>query len=79
MTAIRDEVAQAAASDLDGEEFDLAEILNGINFTIDTVKDSQRQMADACADGMHSWVGLTGKLPANTPCDHCGELYGDPE
>jgi len=34
--------------------------------------------AGGCADGMHSWVDQVGKLPADTKCDHCGELYGDP-
>lgn len=35
----------------------------------------QRQ---ACLSGMHSWVKETGKLPADTVCDHCPETYGDP-
>lgn len=32
-----------------------------------------------CAQGIHSWVDATVKLPPYTECTHCGELYGDPE
>lgn len=32
----------------------------------------------SCLTGVHSWAGAIGKLPANHPCAHCGELYGDP-
>lgn len=31
-----------------------------------------------CEIGVHSWSFETGKLPADTACTHCGELYGDP-
>jgi ribosomal protein L37E len=31
-----------------------------------------------CAAGIHSWIGEKGKLPPDTPCTRCGELYGDP-
>jgi hypothetical protein len=31
-----------------------------------------------CAIGLHSWVNEVGKLPADTPCDRCGETYGEP-
>lgn len=34
---------------------------------------------DDCAAGLHSWIGEIGKLPADTPCAHCGELYGNPD
>lgn len=32
-----------------------------------------------CEAGVHSWVNETGKLPPDTACTECGELYGDPE
>lgn len=31
-----------------------------------------------CASGIHSWSDAVGKLPPDTPCEHCGELYGNP-
>lgn len=34
---------------------------------------------DDCINGMHSWIDEVGKLPADTPCKHCGELYGNPD
>lgn len=40
--------------------------------------DDDDHSAD-CADGIHSWVNETGKLPADTPCKYCGELYGHPD
>jgi hypothetical protein len=40
----------------------------------------QRELhARQCANGFHSWVTETARLPARTPCDWCGELYGDPD
>lgn len=35
--------------------------------------------ADECDDGLHSWIEEVGKLPADTACTRCGELYGDPD
>lgn len=35
--------------------------------------------SEACVAGIHSWVDKVGKLPADTPCTRCGELYGDPD
>lgn len=32
-----------------------------------------------CADGIHSWTGETGRLPADAECTRCGEPYGDPD
>ncbi|MFZ3482186.1 hypothetical protein [Sphingomonas sp. 3-13AW] len=31
-----------------------------------------------CSVGLHSWVNEVGRLPADTSCTRCGELYGDP-
>lgn len=30
-----------------------------------------------CEAGFHSWVYTNGKLPPDTKCTTCGELYGD--
>lgn len=32
-----------------------------------------------CESGLHSWIYETGKLPANTRCNRCGALYGNPD
>lgn len=34
---------------------------------------------DECAQGIHSWIDAVGKLPADTKCTRCGELYGNPD
>jgi hypothetical protein len=39
--------------------------------------DSLAELPD-CAGGVHSWSDADGKLPPDTPCEHCGELYGNP-
>lgn len=36
-------------------------------------------IADDCAAGLHSWIELVGVLSSDTVCEHCGELYGDPD
>lgn len=40
--------------------------------------EKSEQNALDCAAGIHSWSGELGKLPPDTKCSHCGELYGDP-
>lgn len=51
---------------------------------LETVADTARQAlkeieeADPCKMGIHSWADEVGKLPADTRCTRCGELYGDP-
>lgn len=32
-----------------------------------------------CADGMHSWVGVVGKLDPDHLCTYCGKPYGYPD
>lgn len=41
--------------------------------------DDCQDSANDCADGMHSWVNETGKLPPDTRCTRCGALYGNPD
>lgn len=31
-----------------------------------------------CEMGIHSWANEVGQLPPDKPCEHCGELYGQP-
>lgn len=38
-----------------------------------------QEIADNCANGIHSWYGWEGTFPTDTKCTHCGELYGTPE
>lgn len=42
---------------------------------------SEQAAADQrlCEMGIHSWTGEEGRRAADTPCAHCGELYGTPE
>jgi len=42
-------------------------------------KPAELEGAAQCAEGMHSWINATGKLPANTQCTRCREFYGDPK
>lgn len=34
---------------------------------------------ELCSQGLHSWVDKSGRLPSDTTCTRCGELYGDPD
>lgn len=40
--------------------------------------DRLNEIAPDCAAGLHSWIDEVGKLPADTACTRCGELYGEP-
>lgn len=49
---------------------------------LDRMEDDLEETADGladCADGMHSWTGEIGKLPPDTACTRCGDLYGVPD
>lgn len=51
----------------------LAELADEEKYQIDPDAD------DDCANGLHSWIGETGKLPPDTRCTRCGEPYGNPD
>lgn len=60
--------------------------VDGTLYSLDTPFDSPDEaVADVqrvwgeCDDGSHSWIDEVGKLPADTPCNYCGELYGHPD
>lgn len=40
--------------------------------------DHIREHAAMCAVGVHSWTSMQGKIAADTKCDYCDELYGEP-
>lgn len=44
----------------------------------ETTANEDKAHAD-CALGIHSWSDAIGKLPPDTKCTHCGELYGNPD
>jgi hypothetical protein len=59
---------------------------NGTGFVIERDTNVLQIAADLlskedpdCAEGMHSWVNETGKLPPDTACTRCGALYGHPD
>jgi hypothetical protein len=37
-----------------------------------------REAEAMCKVGVHSWCSEQGKLPADTKCDFCDEVYGEP-
>lgn len=43
-------------------------------------KDADNEnISEDCENGMHSWTDKVGRMPANTKCNHCDELYGNPD
>jgi hypothetical protein len=40
--------------------------------------DVIREAEAMCRVGVHSWCSEQGKLPADTKCDFCDEVYGEP-
>ena len=55
---------------------------DGALFCADTNKRIESAYAELdadCAKGIHSWSDAIGRLPPDTPCARCGELYGNPE
>jgi hypothetical protein len=57
---------------------DLCDVESEIEALQQDLDDIERDRK-ACESGMHSWVGEIGKLPGDTPCSHCGTLYGNPD
>ncbi len=51
-----------------------ARIVNVSNVQVEAIKPDPD-----CEAGLHSWINKTGKLPPDTACTRCGELYGDPD
>lgn len=41
--------------------------------------DAIREAEAMCRVGVHSWCDERGMLPADTKCDYCDELYGEPK
>jgi hypothetical protein len=54
-------------------------VLLGVGDRIDLRAYHQPDEDDDCAHGIHSWIDAVGKLPPDTKCTRCGELYGNPD
>lgn len=51
----------------------------GGDYAYETLVSEFPKEDEDCAQGLHSWIDETGKLPADTRCTRCGALYGNPD
>ena len=79
--ALRKRADDLDASTYPGQTEKGGEWIEAVGAPYDTYEEEGEgsENADDCAHGIHSWVDAVGKLPADTACANCGELYGDPK